>query len=94
MYELKDKLFELENNQPTFGRDHINFILHDFESLKNRVRKIKNRSDFSEYEVFNNINGEINQLQKDLNNCNLKEECLISQARITNIFSHGHSGPS
>lgn len=69
MCELKDKLFKLENNQPTFGKDHINFILHDFESLKNRLRKMKNFypwSEFSNYEVFDDINSQINQLQKDL----------------------------
>lgn len=72
-YELRDKLNELKNNYPKLGKERIEIILHDFESLKNRMRKMKNYYPWSstqnnpeETSKFNDIKTEIDQLQKVL----------------------------
>ena len=71
--DLKDKLYELERNYPTFGKQRIEIILHDFKSLKNRMRKMKNYYPWTECSCeenleFDNITNKINDLENALKN--------------------------
>ena len=76
--DLKDKLYELERNYPTFGKQRIEIILHDFKSLKNRMRKMKNYYPWTECSTceenleFDNITNKINDLENALKNWKLQ----------------------
>jgi|PlaIllAssembly_1097288.scaffolds.fasta_scaffold00034_12 hypothetical protein len=73
-YELLDRQTELyklvndiENSTPKLKHDRCEMITHELESVKNRLRKMKNHYPWSEFNPLNSVElDEINKLNQEI----------------------------
>jgi archaellum component FlaC len=58
---------DIENSTPKLKHDRYEMITHELESVKNRLRKMKNHYPWSEFNPLNSVElDEINKLNQEI----------------------------